>query len=281
MVAHTFLMEIDRRGFIDSLGGPTAVNMMSDEARADALEEYMSAQLNAAVDAQTGHSGPDAPTTAELEALIETRPTRRGVGNLFVARAGNVRRLPPLPGKPTLKDFFAHRFMGTGNHCLQSATKALNGGMPEEVVMACLLHDVAQEIIKVDHGWWGAQLFEPYVSEKVAFAIRYHQALRFYPDPAMGYEYPDLYYRVFGSDYKPEPYIEATYQMVRKHKWYGDARLVTVNDLYAFDPNARVSLEAFTDVIGRQFKQPKEGLGYDNSAVAHMWRTIERPDKPL
>ena len=48
--------------------------------------------------------------------------------------------------------------------------------------------------MKVDHGWWGAQMFEPYVPEKVSLAIRYHQALRFYPDPANGYEYPELYY---------------------------------------------------------------------------------------
>ena len=65
--------------------------------------------------------------------------------------------------------------------------------------------------------------------------------------------------------------------MVRNHKWYMEPRLVTVNDLYAFDPNAKVSLEPFTDIIGRHFKQPKEGLGNDNSPSAHMWRTIANP----
>ena len=273
-------MEIDRRAFVASLGGATASSLMSDEAKADALEEFMSARLNETVAAQAGAAGQSFPSTAELEAQIETRPLRRGVGNLFAARTGNVKRLPPMPSK-RLVDFFTYRFAGTSNHCLQSATKALRSGMTEEVVLACLLHDVVQEIIKVDHGWWGAQLFEPYVSEKTAFAIRYHQALRFYADPANGYEYPDLYRRMFGHDYRPEPYIEATYQMVRKHKWYGEARMVTVNDLYAFDPSAQVSLDVFVDVIGRHFKQPKEGLGYDNSPVAHMWRTIERPDAPL
>jgi len=138
-----------------------------------------------------------------------------------------------------------------------------------------------QELIKVDHGWWGAQLFEPYVPEKTAFAIRYHQALRFYPDPANGYEYPDMYRRVFGEDYKPEPYIEATYRMVRRHKWYIAPRMVTVNDLYAFDPHVHVELQQFTDLIGRRFKQPKEGLGFDSSPVAHMWRSLIRPDAPL
>jgi hypothetical protein len=69
--------------------------------------------------------------------------------------------------------------------------------------------------------------------------------------------------------------------MVRDHKWYMGPRMVTVNDLYAFDPNVNPSLDEFTDLIGRQFKQPKEGLGYDNSPVAHMWRSIARPDAPL
>lgn len=56
---------------------------------------------------------------------------------------------------------------------------------------------------------------------------------------------------------------------------------MTVNDLYSFDPNAVVTIDPFIDIIGRHFKQPKEGLGNDNSPVAHMWRTIARPDSPL
>ena len=60
-----------------------------------------------------------------------------------------------------------------------------------------------------------------------------------------------------------------------------EPRLVTVNDLYAFDPNAVVSIDPFIDIIGRHFKQPKEGLGNDNSPVAHMWRTMANPDQPL
>src|SRR6185295_1049293 len=70
-------------------------------------------------------------------------------------------------------------------------------------------------------------------------------------------------------------------QDAKNHKWYMEPRLVTVNDLYAFDPNAKVSIEPFEDIIGRHFKQPKEGLGYDNSSSAHMWRTLARPDNPL
>jgi hypothetical protein len=119
------------------------------------------------------------------------------------------------------------------------------------------------------------------VSEKVAFAVRYHQALRFYEDKEAGYEYPDLYRNMFGEDYVPSPYIQADYKMLRNHKWYMEPRMVTVNDLYAFEPGVVVNIEPFIDIIGRQFKNPKEGLGFDGSPVAHMWRTIATPDNPL
>jgi hypothetical protein len=273
--------EIDRRAFIASLGGTAAVALMDHEAKADALEHYAEHMLDELIEQnQAPQGGQTFPTVAEIEAQIDQRSVRRGAGSLFASARGNVRRLEKMPPKPTLVDFFKLRFQ-PANHVLQSATRALKTGMKEEVILACLLHDVVLNLIKVDHGWWGAQLFEPYVPEKVSFAIRYHAALRFYPDEEAGYEYPDQYHRIFGVDYTPPQYIQDTYKMVRKHKWYMEPRLVTVNDLYAFDPNAQVSLDPFIDVIGRLFKQPKEGLGFDNSPVAHMWRTMANPDAPL
>ena len=274
-------MEVDRRAFIASIGGAAAVATMDHEAKAEALEHYMEEQLDAQIAAQQGGQPEKFPTVAEIEAQIETRPYRRGAGSVFVGQRGeNVKKLQPMTAKPTLKDFFELRF-APANHVLQSATRALKTGMSEEVILACLLHDCVLSLIKPDHGWWGAQLFEPYIPEKSAFAIRYHQTLRFYPDPEAGYEYPDQYYRIFGHDYQPPQYIADTYKWLKNHKWYMEPRLVTVNDLYAFDPNAKVSIEPFMDIVGRHFKQPKEGLGFDNSPSAHMWRTLARPDSPL
>ncbi len=275
-------MEIDRRLFIAGLGGAAAVSLMDSEAKADALEDFMTAQLDESVARNQGGGGAGAkkfPTVAELDAQIETRTYRRGAGNLF-AGVSKVKRIPAMPANPTLLDFFSLRF-APANHVLQSATLAKKNGMPEEIILACLLHDTVQCMMKTDHGWWGAQLYEPYVPEKTSFAIRHHQTLRFYEDKANGYEYPDLYRNLFGIDYTPPPHIEANYKMLLKHKWYILPRQVTVNDLYAFDPNAKVSIEPFIDIVGRHFKQPKEGLGNDNSPVAHMWRSIARPDSPL
>ena len=284
-------MRIERQNVITALGGSLVVKGMDSEAKAEALEGYLSDQLDDSVFVRMG--APSTPLTAsELDELIDKRPVRRGIGtmlssggtnpfgNRLPSEPVNVPRLAPMPLQPSLLDFFRLRF-APATHVLQSADKALAAGFPEEIVLACLLHDVAQALMKADHGWWAAQLFEPYVSEKVAFAIRYHQALRFYPDPSVGYEYPKLYNLIFGTDYTPPLHIEAAYKYCRDHKWYMAARLVTVNDLYSFDPNHIVDPNKFTDIIGRHFKQPPEGLGNDNSASAHMWRTIANPDAPL
>ncbi len=75
--------------------------------------------------------------------------------------------------------------------------------------------------------------------------------------------------------------MQETYKWVRKHRWYAAPREVTVSDLYAFDPKAVITIDPFVDILGRHFKQPKEGLGNDNSSVAHMWRTLANPDAPL
>jgi hypothetical protein len=282
-------MEIDRKELIASLGGEAAVKSMDHEARADAFEDFLSSKLDAAIAARQAPK--TYPTVAELESQIDKRGYRRGVGRLFLHERSNknpyadeskltVPRLTPMPAKPTLVDFFNHRFVPAA-HLLQSAALARKRGASEEIILACLLHDAGQGLMTTDHGWWGAQLIEPYVSERVTFAVKYHQALRFYPDPAVGYEYPESYFQTFGIDYVPLPHIKAAYEYARNHKWYMEARLVTTNDLYSFDPNVHVSVDEFTDIIGRHFKQPKDGLGYDNTPVAHMWRTMINPDAPL
>jgi hypothetical protein len=194
---------------------------------------------------------------------------------------GDDPRLPKMPAKPTLLDYFRCRFASM-NHLLQSATHALKAGLPEKTILACLLHDIAVAgFIRADHGYWGAQMIEPYVDEEVSWAVRAHQALRFFPDESVGYKYPDMYVKNFGADYKPEPYIVEAYKRAREHKWYMTARQICVNDIYSFDPDAKVSIDDFTDIVGRNFRQPEEGLGWDSSPSAHMWRTLMRPTRYL
>ena len=62
---------------------------------------------------------------------------------------------------------------------------------------------------------------------------------------------------------------------------YYDVIQVVINDFYAFDPGATVDIKMFEGVIRRAFRQPPEGLGFDNSPVAHMWRSIIWPNNFL
>src|SRR5579864_34376 len=119
-------MHIDRRAFLATLGSAAVIEAMSSEARADALEHYMIAQLDK----------PATPAAAPSD-------IRRGTGALFGGPSPSGQRPPiaqlaPLPEQPTLVDFI--RFRGTstiGNHILQSANDALKKGASEEVVLAC------------------------------------------------------------------------------------------------------------------------------------------------
>src|ERR1700761_5155005 len=104
------LPTLDRRTFINSLGGAAAVAAMTHEARADAMEDALAAPMQDTA----MHAEPDSmkdkapPTVAEIEQQITTRPYRRGTGGVFVSTkpGTNVDRLHPLPAKPTLIDFY-------------------------------------------------------------------------------------------------------------------------------------------------------------------------------
>ena len=101
-----------------------------------------------------------------------------------VMMMGDNPALPRMPRAPKLLDFFRLRFQDiTFRHLLQSAKLALDEGMDEKVVMACLLHDISNgALLRTDHGYWGAQLIAPYVAEEVAWAVQYHQPLRYFAD---------------------------------------------------------------------------------------------------
>ena len=265
--------KFQRRQLIELLGGAAAFGLLSSAQKADALEDHMMAALT--------EPHPQGAADNPVQNAPVANTVRRGVGRLFGNGRDTVKPLEPMPSKPTLVDFFNHRFGSTRRHCLQSAASALKAGESEERVLSCLLHDNAQPLMCVDHGYWGAQMFAPYVSEKVSWAIRYHQALRFFPDKSVGYEYPQHYVELFGANYVPEPYIRQAYEYARRHPWYMDARIITVHDIYAFDPKVHISLDPFMDIIGRHFREPEEGLGFDNTPSTHLWRSLIFADHPL
>ena len=200
-----------------------------------------------------------------------------------VMMMGDNPALPRMPKKPRLLDFFRLRFQGiTARHLLTSAGRALDAGESEKVVLATLLHDISNgALIRSDHGYWGAQMIAPYVDEEVAWAVQYHQPLRYFEDQDAGYAYPESYLRFFGPDYVPPDYIREDAQYARDHRWYMTSRLITKYDIYFFGDAPAPDPERFTDIIGRHFREPEEGLGFDRSPTAHMWRTMIWPNNFL
>jgi len=228
------------------------------------------------VPAPVGTMGTETPSR-EQESLARLSPGA-------VMMMGDNPALPRMPERPGLLDFFRCRFMGiTERHLLTSAARALDEGQDERIVLACLVHDISNGcLIRADHGYWGAQMIAPYVDEEVAWAVKHHQALRYFADDSVGYAYPDSYVRFFGPDYVPPDYIRRDAEAARAHRWYMSARLVTLYDIYFFDDSVPIpDPEIFTDIIGRHFREPAEGLGFDGSPTAHMWRTMIWPNNFL
>src|SRR6185437_3061654 len=160
---------------------------MSMSERADELEEEKMHEMERILSRSTFAYLSDGKREMETSVAMQAKHP----GRYF--NMGADPRLPPMPEKPTLVDYFRHRFASTA-HLLQSANHAIKTGQPEKVVMACLVHDIAiVSFIRCDHGYWGAQMIEPYVDEEISWAVRTHQALRFFPDESVGYGYPDLY----------------------------------------------------------------------------------------
>ena len=129
---------------------------MTTLQRAEAAEHALSQELDRVVVKSvlftSGERDPRQPVT---------RPPDDG--RLYMM--GHDPRLPKMPDRPTLFDFFRLRF-GPSTHLMQSARLAMKNGVDEKIVLACLLHDIAiAGFIRSDHGYWGAQLVEPQVAD--------------------------------------------------------------------------------------------------------------------
>ena len=164
---------------------PAASRPLTLSEQADELEERMMEELNDKI-----------ATKSVLFTLADGRTDMVSGAQLMAQNPGKHflmgadPRLPKMPEKPTLIDFFKHRFAST-NHLLQSATHALKAGLDEKVVLACLLHDIGVvSFIRCDHGYWGAQLIEPYVDEEVSWSCACTRRCDSFPTSRWGTSIP-------------------------------------------------------------------------------------------
>ena len=130
-------------------------------------------------------------------------------------------------------------------HSLQSATRAFRNNESEEMVVACLLHDIGDELAPLNHSEYAASVLKPYVSEKTHWIIEKHGEFQMY------------YYahHLGGNKNQREKY--------KDHKYYQD----TINfcekyDQCSFDPEYKsMSLEEFAPMVKRIFaRKPYSSL---------------------
>ena len=124
-------------------------------------------------------------------------------------------------------------------HSLQSATRAHRNGESEEMVVACLLHDIGDELAPMNHAEYAATILKPYVSEKTHWIIEKHGEFQMY-----------YYAHHLGGDknsrdkYKDHKYFQDTVDFCEKY------------DQNSFDPKYEsLPLEFFTPIVKKIFSR--------------------------
>ena len=124
-------------------------------------------------------------------------------------------------------------------HSLQSATRAYKNKESEEMVVACLLHDIGDELAPLNHSEYAATVLKPYVSEKTHWIIEKHGEFQMY-----------YYAHHLGADrfkrekYKDHKYYQATVDFCEKY------------DQCSFDPNYKsMSLKDFEPMVRNIFSR--------------------------
>ena len=124
-------------------------------------------------------------------------------------------------------------------HSLQSATRAFKNKESEEMVVACLLRDIGDELAPLNHSEYAATVLKPYVSKKTHWIIEKHGEFQMY-----------YYAHHLGADrfkrekYKDHKYYQATVDFCEKY------------DQCSFDPNYKsMSLKDFEPMVRNIFSR--------------------------
>jgi predicted HD phosphohydrolase len=70
--------------------------------------------------------------------------------------------------------------VNTYRHCLQTATRVLNAGGSNELVVCSLFHDVPEKLAPFAHGAAIADMLKPYISEQNEWMLRHHPVFQQY-----------------------------------------------------------------------------------------------------
>ncbi len=125
-------------------------------------------------------------------------------------------------------------------HALQTATYAYKDEQDEDMVVAALMHDIADNIAPYNHAEVAAGILRPYLSEKAVWIVKHHGLFQtYYYAHHLG---RDRYAR---DKYKGYPHYQACIDFCAKY------------DQMAFDPNytETMPLEAFEPMVHRIFSR--------------------------
>ena len=130
------------------------------------------------------------------------------------------------------------------DHSLQAATRAYKNGESDEMVVACLLHDIGDELAPMNHSEYAASILKPYVSDKTHWIIEKHGEFQMY------------YYahHLGGNKNQREKY--------KNHKYYNDTVNFCENyDQNSFDPKYKsLPLEFFKPLVKKIFSRKPYSL---------------------
>ena len=125
-------------------------------------------------------------------------------------------------------------------HCLQTATRALEDGADDELVVVALFHDVPEAISQSEHGAVAAQLLAPRISAARAWLLTHHGVFQNYY--FVNHPTRDRFER---NAYLDHPYAEQTDDFCRRY------------DQNSFDRDYLVPpLETFRPIVLRYFTAP-------------------------
>ncbi len=125
-------------------------------------------------------------------------------------------------------------------HSLQAATRAHRAGEEEQMIVACLLHDIGDVLAPANHSEVAAAMLRPYVSERVYWIVKHHGLFQ-------GYYY--------NHHYGLDPNARDIY---RDHEWFEDtARFCAEYDQVSFDPDyLSEPLTFFEPMLRRVLAEP-------------------------
>jgi predicted HD phosphohydrolase len=125
-------------------------------------------------------------------------------------------------------------------HCLQTATRVLNAGLDDEMVVVALFHDLPEAFSDNHHGLLAAQMLAPWISERRSWVLTHHvefQSYHFANHPTR-----DRHER---ERYAGHPHFAET------------AQFCALYDQNSFDPDyPTLPLEAFEPIVRRFFDAP-------------------------